>query len=87
MINKNQNTYLLIWKIIHIVAILSALAIFFLTFFGFRKGFSHMLDIHIPTNEDVYLEYREAEIESDKELGFIIELPDEDGNMRDVGLL
>ena len=83
---KYTCVYCITWKFIHFLAFLAMLAIIFLTCsgFGFGPGLSPPLDIHVPTKDDIYEDYKEAEYESDKEAGYIIELPDADGKTHDV---
>ncbi len=84
---KKQNCiYSMTWKFIHVLAFLAMLVLIFLTCtgFGFGPGLSPPLDLHIPTKDDIYEDYKEAEYEADKESGYIIELPDSEGKMHDI---
>ena len=83
---KYAGIYSLTWRVIHVIAFFTMLVLLFLTCsgFGFGPGLNPPLDLHVPTKDDIYEDYKEADLEADKEAGYIIELPDTDGKMHDV---
>lgn len=80
---KQEPLFTTIWKFVHVIAFIAVLGAVFIvcTGFGFGPGLSAPVDIHVPTSEDAFIEWKEAEHEAQRDEGHLIDLPDDHGNL------